>query len=104
MATPPIPVTTVLINPTSHSRRGRGRVISMATVVASRAPPAAAPPAALNAAAPATPLLVGSGVVNRKPKESAQGGFNGRKKTARGRPLQERTDGSFQDGVRVRGA
>jgi hypothetical protein len=79
IAPPPIPVTTVLINPTAHSRVERGGVISITTMAESNAPPAAAPPAALNAAAPATPLLVGSGTMTlqckkRPPKACASGG------------------------------
>jgi hypothetical protein len=45
MAPPPIPVTTVLITPTAHSRCVRGGVISITTMVESSAPPAATPPA-----------------------------------------------------------
>jgi hypothetical protein len=78
IAPPPIPVTTVLINPTAHSRVDRGGVISITTMAESNAPPTAAPPAALNAAAPATPLLVGSGTMTlqckRPPKARASGG------------------------------
>ena len=44
----------------------------------SSAPPAAAPPAALNAAAPATPLLVGSGTMNLQCKKTAEGVCLGR--------------------------
>ena len=40
MATPPIPVTTVLISPTAHSRVERGVVIKRNRMVASRAQPA----------------------------------------------------------------
>jgi hypothetical protein len=66
-------VTTVLINPTAHSRVERGGIISITTMVESSAPPAAAPPAALNAAAPATPLLVGSGTMVLQCKKTAEG-------------------------------
>jgi len=55
--------TTVLIRPTAHSRGIRGGVINITTTAARLAPPAAtadAPPTALNAAAPAAPLLAGS--------------------------------------------
>ena len=67
---PPIPVTTVLIDPAAHSRVERCGVISITTMAESNAPPAAAPPAALNAAAPATPLLVGSGTMTLQRKKN----------------------------------
>lgn len=93
----PILVTTVLITPTAHSRCVRGGVISMTTMAESSAPPAASP-AALNAAAPATPLLVGPGMVNLQKKEPARGGFNRGKKPLGGGFGSERPSGRFGTG------
>jgi len=52
IAPPPISVTTAPINSTAHSRAERGGVISITTMVETNTPPAAAAPAAFNAAAP----------------------------------------------------
>jgi hypothetical protein len=71
--TPPILVTTVVISPTAHSRVERGGVISIiTTMVESSAPPAATSPAALNAAAPANPPPVGSGMPHLQARKDRQ--------------------------------